>query len=272
LCFEQLLDVLGPLASGGQIPDGLLKIDQGLPASSGTPDAHEFTFTLPDDIVSERPEPDAGPHYGIGYVFFAACAGTLSPTPLASLGGEVPEFPLQCLDDEGNALGADSFVPGYTQVYAFADGRGNLNPEVTALMLDGNDVPDDVGAIPEVDACPVSDSERRTFTCGNKAPTAECTKYEFEAVIGDVAEFDLDSTDANGNTLRETVWVSYFADGGTFKRDVALVSDATTGYIDDHGAEWIPPDAPSGTVINLWAVARDQRGGSSVVRRFVRIR
>jgi hypothetical protein len=89
--------------------------------------------------------------------------------------------------------------------------------------------------------------------------------------VGDVAESDPDAIDADGNALRETVWVNYFSDAGDFARSVALVSDSATGYIANHGSEWTPPDAPSGTVITLWAVVRDQRGGSSVVRRFVRI-
>lgn len=273
LCFEQLLEVLGPLASGGTPDSEFVKVDVGLPASSGGPNVHEFTFSLPEDIITRRPVPDEGPHYGIAYVFFAACAGTLAPAPLVSLGGEVPEFPVQCLDSAGNRLGPESFVPGYTQVYSFADQRPNANPEVTGITLDGVEIADTSTSadLPAVAACPVSEDERRRFQCGGGSPTDNCTKYTISGTVGDVAEVDPDGFDAEGVALRETVWVNYFADAGDIERSIALVSDAKTGYLAEHGTVWVPPDAPSGTIVSIWAVVRDHRGGSTVARRFVRI-
>ena len=269
LCFEQLAKTLAPLADGGLPPSDLVKIEPALPSSSGVPDAHSFTFKLPKDIVSQRPAPDEGPHYGIAYIFFAACAGTLAPASAEQLGSDVPEFPVSCLDAQGNPLGPDSFVPGYTQIYAFADERENANPQIDALSLDGDAIADDLDEIPVVAPCPIRAQDRRGASCGQGEPTDACTHYEIDAMIGDVAETDPDGVGAEGEALRETVWVSYFADAGDLSPAISLVSDATKGYIAEHHTEWIPPSEPG--LVTLWAVARDQRGGSSVIRRFVRV-
>jgi len=269
LCFQQLADTLAPLATGGMPPADLLKIDFALPVDSGTPDLHEFTVRLPDDSVSRRPAPPTGPHYGIAYIFFAACAGQIAPAPLeAPEGGQVPDFPLQCLDGSGQKLGNDSFVIGYTQVYAFADGRTNQNPPIVDLALDGVSLSADINAPTPVEACPVPEADRRVSSCtGN--PVDECRKYAINAIVDDVAEVDVDAVDPEGNALREVMWVSYYTDGGELAPSLALVSDAVQGYQDDHDSEWTPPNEPG--VYSIWAVLRDQRGGSSIVRRFVQV-
>ncbi len=269
LCFEQLAKAFAPLAMGGLPPPELVKLDELRPEDNGVPDALEFELTLPEDIVSSRPAPQAGPHYGIAYVFFAACAGRLAPTELTSLGGEVPEFPLDCLDDAGNQLGPESFVIGYTQVYAFADERENQNPRLGGIALDDVAIPENLEDGPVVAACSVSEQDRRVGGCAAEDPAAVCQTYELKGLIGNVAEIDADNVDLDGNPLREIVWVSYFTDGGDLAPSLTLVSDATKGYQDGFETEWIPPSEPG--VYTLWAVARDQRGGSSVVRRSIRV-
>src|SRR4029079_13330971 len=102
----------------------------------------KFTLHLPPDLISRRPLPPDGPHYGVAYVFFAACAGTIKPVPPDST-GRAGSFPLGCFDAQDNRLGADSFVPGYTQIYSFEDGRTNDNPPVSGLTLDGKPIADD---------------------------------------------------------------------------------------------------------------------------------
>jgi hypothetical protein len=269
LCFDQLAELLAPLAGGALPPADLVALQDLAPESSGVPDGLSFTLSLPDDIVSSRPPPDEGPHYGIAYVFFAACAGTLAPAPLDSLGGDVPELPLRCLDPEGNALGPESFVPGYTQIYAFADGRTNANPPAGGITLDGTPLPADPAEAPIVEACPLDDDARRAAGCGATQPEDVCRTYDIEVVVGDVAEPDPDGAGPAGEPLREIVWATYFADGGTVDPDLKLVSDATTGYVGKHATEWVPPAEPG--LVALWAVVRDQRGGQSIVRRFARV-
>lgn len=65
------------------------------------------------------------------------------------------------------------------------------------------------------------------------------------------------------------IWVDYFTDRGEFDGGTSLVSDATSGYREDHATTWIPP-AEAG-LATLWAVVHDARGGASVTRRVVRV-
>ncbi len=267
LCLPQLIETFQSFAGGGGASD-LLGLSIATPEQDGEPSAHAFSFELPADIVSRRPVPAEGPHYGIAYVFFAACAGTLAP---ASLGdGEVPEFPLECLDADGNPQGPESFVPGYTQVYAFADGRTNQNPPTTALTLDGTELPTEPENAPLIARCGVTEEERRkTGGCAKEDLLASCTEHKLDAAIPDVAESIPESNGATGGALREAVWVSYFADGGNLDSPIRLVSDATKGYQAEHEATWLPPSEPG--LVSIWAVTRDQRGGQSVRRGWVRV-
>jgi hypothetical protein len=268
-CFEQLAEVLAPLAAGGLPPEDVVKLEQAAASDSGVPDAHTFTFRLPDDIVTRRPPPPAGPHYGIAYVFFAACAGTIVPVALeAPGGGDTPDFPLECRAG-GETLGSDSFVIGYTQVYAFADLRQNQNPPTDDLHLDGVPLATDPESATVVPLCPATTAERRAPQCGGGDPTEGCIKHRVDALIGDVAEIDPEALDTDGNVLREVMWVSYFSDGGDLSPGITLVSDSIEGYQAEHHTEWTAPETPG--VYQLWAVTRDQRGGSSVVRRYVRV-
>lgn len=273
LCLEQIAEILAPFAGGGP-PDGGFPLElikqETIPGSrSGDVGTSEFTITLPSDIISRRPVPDVGPHYGIAYVFFAACAGNLIAAPLDSPGGgDVPDFPLRCVGPDGDVLGNESFSIGYTQVYAFADARENQNPAIDGLSLDGVAI-DTLTDLPVVPACPVSAADRRTASCGSGEPTGDCVKIRVGAMIGDIAELDPGATDIDGNPARETVWVTYFSDGGDLSPALSLVSEATKGYQADFSTEWIPPADPG--IYSLWAVARDQRGGSSVIRRSVRV-
>jgi hypothetical protein len=69
--------------------------------------------------------------------------------------------------------------------------------------------------------------------------------------------------------FREVVWVNYFADSGDIEDFTKLVSDAELGYLGEHETLWYAPPEPA--LVTVWAVARDQRGGQTVVRRFIRV-
>lgn len=230
-----------------------------------------FTTRIPEDIVSRRERPKVGPYYGIAYVFFAVCAGTIQPIAPTG-GGAAGSFPLGCFDEAGRQLGAESFVPGYTQVYAFDDERLNQNPEVKGFTIDGETVAEGPDQAVEINGCNVSDAERNTPpSCGKKDPTTECTSYKIDIDVDEaVAELDPDSTSADGAPLKEVVWVDYFAEKGDFETEIKLVNDATTGLIEDHSSKYIPPNEPG--LVTLWAVVHDARGGSTVLQRYVRVK
>jgi hypothetical protein len=258
-CFEQLAS----LFEGGLDPSG------GLPPEIGFGPVYELT--MPDDIVSSRPA-GAGDRYGIGFVFFLACAGTLGPIEVEG-SGSAGSFPIGCFDDAGNRLGAESFIPGYTQIYAFEDGRVNQNPELAGLKLDGALMPEGLDEPVTVERCVLTEDERRApLSCGRASPFETCKAYELTLSLGEtVAEPDPSGSNVYGGDLREAVWVTYFTEGGDLERDIKLVSDATTGPLEEksYTVKWIPPDEPGVAVLR--AVLRDNRGGSTLVTRYVRV-
>ena len=262
-CYAQLGKQLASASSvkPGQPPPPELEGVLGL--------GPKFTTKLPADLVARRPAPDQGSRYGTAFVFFMACAGKLGPAPATSE-GRAGSFPIACFDETGRQLGADSFVPGYTQIYAFEDERTNANPVITGITYDGNELPDDVTQAPTLKACPLTDDERRIQGCSKKQAEQACQTYALRVEVPtDVAEIDPQSKSREGGELREVVWVDYYVDGGELSADVALLSEASTGYNDDHSVTWLPPDAPG--VYAVWAVVHDNRGGTSVTRRFVRV-
>lgn len=258
-CFPQLAELLG----GDLPPPGLVAQGVGLDT---------FSVELPEDIVSRREAPPGGPRYGVAFVFFAACAGQLRPVP-PSGEGRAGDFPFGCFDEEGRRLGPESFVPGYTQVYAFEDGRTNGNPQATGMTLGGEPLaepgPEGEG-VPVVPRCPVGEEERRATGCAAEGAAEACEAVELAVrVPGEPGEIDAGATGPDGAPIRETVWVNYYVTGGELDRDIQLVSDAS-GQLrsgDELSVTWIPPAAPGS--YEVFAVLRDTRGGSSVTRRRV---
>lgn len=73
--------------------------------------------------------------------------------------------------------------------------------------------------------------------------------------------FDGDPATTPPRMVTETVRISWFATAGEFSNDTTGVDKPdTTLTLDKH-------QPPSGTTIDLWAVARDERGGSDVLHR-----
>jgi hypothetical protein len=230
-----------------------------------------FSLTLPSGIVT-----DAGsPSYGLAYVFFAACEGTLTALDGGTSEGTglAGSFPVGCFDSQGNRLGADSFVPGYTQVYVFKDGRTNTNPVYhgTGLTLDGAELSD--GTAPCVTACSIPEDTRlENPGCGHKDPFSACTSYDLAIeVCSDVAELDPSSRGPDGNPLHEVVWVDYFADKGDINSAVLLVNDATSGLqpTANFTTQWIAPPDPG--PVNVYAVLHDSRGGETVIHKMLNV-
>ncbi len=255
-CYETLGELFGGLSSGQLPPE--IAIGPGLT---------EFSVVVPGDVLANIGEPDAGPKVALGFVFFLVCAGELRPVEQA---GETAAgaFPIGCFDPSGRELGAEGFVPGYTQIYVFEDGRLNQNPTVNAFTVDGQVFAPDQTATARV--CDVTPDERRQAGCAAIDEFTECETVTLDVdVPADVAEADPDALDADGKQLREVVWVSYFADGGDFESETKLVSDAAKGLQKGHDTKWVPPDEPG--LYTLWAVVRDNRGGSQLVQQLVTV-
>lgn len=253
-CYESLGELFASLGSGD------------LPPEIGFGPA--FDLTLPMDILSNVPEPSSGPKVGTGYVFFMACAGQIGPVDQegATAAGS---FPVGCFAKDGSQLGPEAFVPGYTQVFVFDDARMNNNPPVEGVSWDGELL--ESGAIPRVPFCSVSLEDRKLSGCAATDEFTECTTVEIDIdVPDDVADEDPGSPDADGNNLNEVVWVSYFATGGEFESEIKLVSDATKGIqTESRTTKWVPPIDPG--LYELWAVTRDNRGGSTTIRHTIEV-
>ncbi len=268
LCIFPLLEIFKQAAAS--LDDAVAQgkppaFPTGLPLGWGT----NFSMVVPD-IVSSRPKPSFGPHYGVGYVFFLACAGKFGL--LESDASTASNFPIGCFDtDTGEQLGAESFVPGYTQIYSFEDGRVNNNPVVNALTFDGEPMSDEPGKYPKVASCDVPAADRNLpASCSREDPYTACTAYEIDVdVPDDVAEIDPEAKDETGKQLKEAVWVNYYADAGNFDGDIKLISTSDGDIIQKRTVHWIPPSEPGPAT--LWAVVRDARGGSTTVVRTVNV-
>jgi hypothetical protein len=241
------------------------KFPKGLPVGLGK----KFSMIVPD-IVSQRPKPQYGPHYGVAYVFFLACAGTfglLDKDPSAA-----GDFPIGCFDSQtGERLGAESFVPGYTQVYSFEDGRVNQNPPVNDVIFDEKILPEDDSAAPTVGTCDVPEQDRNLPpSCSRQDPYTQCEAHTVDVdVPPDVAEDDPEATDQNGKQLKESVWVDYFSSAGNFEEDIKLVRAPDSSQLNKREVKWIAP--PVSGDVTMWVVVRDSRGGSTTLTRTVRV-
>jgi hypothetical protein len=233
-CYSQIASLLQGAAPAGGAPDPSVLRYVGL--------GDTFTLDVPADIISRRPvAPEVEP-YGLSYVFFFACAGTIGPAPAGASG-----LPVACFDKSGNALGADDFVPGYLSLYSY-DSRTNANPILNGIALSGS---------------AIGESEQRHLPgCRSGA----CPEVPINAIIDRAsAELDPGALDAQGRQLSEQLWVDYYATDGKLAKGARLVNDATKGWNDDNGVMYTPP-AP-GTKVYLFAVVHDNRGGVAWAKR-----
>lgn len=231
---------------------------------NGAPDALSFTLTVPSDILDSAQTAETGTVFSTIYVLFTACAGTTRPASAPAEAG----FPLECVGENGEVLGADSFVVGYTQIYVFKDARSNENPVVRGITLDDEAIAEGEDTLPTVPRCGALKNEELQG-CTRTEPGDKCATFEIEALVDDSAELDVESALLGGPPVREAIWVDYYADGGELSQSRRLVSDTVRGFQEEHGVTWTPPSEPG--IVSLWAVVHDTRGGASVTRRQVRV-
>lgn len=239
-----------------------------------------FSVQVPADIVSRRPP--SAPE-GSVFVFFGACVGgSIMPLPglldggsggaAAAGSGLAGNFPFGCFDAQGQQLPAGNFVPGYTEIFVFRDGRTNENPVVNGLSINQADTDAGVPDGGTVGACSVPEGSRLGPTgCGNPNPVKDCEaqKALYQVTVDvppDVAEIDPSGMSQSGAPLYESVWVDYFADQGDIDTPTQLISDSDGKLQPSFGTNWLAPPAPeAGSLpVNIWAVVHDSRGGETV--------
>lgn len=226
-----------------------------------------FVVRVPDDVVSSRPAlPGASaPAFGLGFVFFAACAGTLGPAPEE----EAREFPLACFDDAGRSLGPSDFVVGYVQVYASEDGE-NQSPALAEVQIDGRAVPLDCVGV----ACVDSPVEPTPIDCTTDDPrcVAACAGADGEckliaiAPVIDPESFELDpiASAQDGSDRWEQTWVRFYSDRGDLAGDIRIAANPTDGPSDDLAMDFDASEVFGETT--LWITVHDSRGGTDWAR------
>lgn len=244
-CFPQFAAAAG---SGG------LKLGHG----------DTFSFQVPPDIIAKHapPRDPRQPPYGVSFVYFALCAGTLGFSAPTS----AQDIPLRCRDASGKDLGADDFVVGYTTVYVYGDVT-NANPRISGFEWDGKPVtPDCIGTtcvgrpVP-----PAVDCATAGAVCVPHCGSDPCPSIAFRPVVDPAsAEVDVVGTIQSGRTIGEQMWVDYYVDRGTVKSPVRLLADATKGFNADYGTELSIPTDPG--PLTIWSVAHDSRGGTQWAR------
>ena len=255
-CFEQLGDLD---LSGGDDP----RVGVG----------DRFTLTPPADIISSRPPPPDPnqPPYGASFVFFAACAGSLRPVEAAG-----DQIPIGCFDGEGQRLGADDFMIGYTTAFAYDDLENRL-PAVTGFRLGGREVSIDCvdqQCLDATDGASDDATDEEPIDCDGgdarcidacEMDEDECPEIALEAIVDPSSvEIDPVATDAKGTETFEHQWINYFAERGRVAAETRIHLDADTGPRSDVASRYFAPKQPG--TIRMWAALHDSRGGTSWVR------
>lgn len=289
----------------GQGPDPACPTQDPQPAPIGLGD--RFTLKIPEAGALKEPATAGQPPFGTAFVFFAACTGELGPAE--PTGKAEVAFPLACRDGNGNALGPDDFVAGYATVFIYQD-IANQNPVIEGFEFDGRRyLPGETAATCVGEACvgrepcleqgeecdkPTDCCSGRCrdgvcagadeLTCDRDVPCVErcdkkreedCRSFEIGPLVSRKPTVEMDElANTRGRAFKEQIWVNYHTTGGTVASEVRLVNDAVAGFIPDYQTELrLPNDTPEGEdLLTLWAVVRDNRGGTEWVRQLVRLR
>ncbi len=302
-----------PVDDTALLPEYQLKIHEWLPT---IPEAYipyilstlhigvgsSFQYRVPLGIIEgHAPSSDPSiPPFGVGFVFFTACAGHIEPASAWSNVNSVTQlrdatmgFPFSCIDDTtGTQQGPEDFISGYTQQFVYGNGSANNNPNIaptentaakTAMTFDGKDV--NVAAYCIDGACndsltsgpanpPIdvpsdickNDSALvfpHVKKCSGKCPTYDYTPTLDAAKNNDDTRFGPPQSSAGAK--QEQMWINYYADKGSLKHTVRLLQDATEGW--NQGKfdnTWTPPNEAG--PVNFWSVVHDVRGGASWIR------
>lgn len=227
----------------------------------------EFEVSIPDDILTTAPLVPHDPiHYGVSYVFFVACAGIPGFDPSITEG-----IPVTCTTPDGKAVGTSGMVVGFTTLYTY-DGGANLNPILTALDFDGEQMPAtlvDRPAVPctldEDCAPPAGQSYKHPRIC--TLDTRTCAPVLNACLSGDdcpevrvTPRIDTASVEHYSDGY-EVIWASYYATSGALREDARLVVDRTAGLTGDPTTLWKIPDKRSTS--RIWVTVNDQRGGAT---------
>jgi|HubBroStandDraft_1064217.scaffolds.fasta_scaffold210739_2 hypothetical protein len=203
-----------------------------------------FSFQMPTTAISSH-SASGGDPYGLAVIFTIACAGHVeyAPTPQ---GGSPDAVPFGCFDQAGTRLGADDFVLAYSLVYSFAD-RTNANPVIQSVTLKGAAVDPTAGIV--LDHC-------------TKANLDDCPTTPLDVTVpASSQEPDPSDLDANGQVLKEEIYVDYYLTAGKVASDTVVLFDPRAGQLTGTSDALSAPQTAGDYW--LWAVVHDNRGGAA---------
>lgn len=209
-------------------------------------EGNQFTFTLPQDIIQTHPPVPGFPTpYGIAIAFNITCAGRVQLVERSASETGPLYMPLGCFDDQGNKLGADDFVLGFSRVYAY-DTQTNTNPVVSGVTWEGAPVNLATGVV--VDHC----TTEKVEDCPKKKVAVLVTPESQEARPGE-----------SSDNLNERLYATYYVTDGKLGSEVRILYEINQGAVPDSYNEFQAPKAVG--LQHMWIIARDNRGGATWV-------
>jgi hypothetical protein len=202
------------------------------------------SISIPNDALSSLPA-QARAAAGIGVVS-AACPGDLS------LGEGPAGLPFKCQErGTGRELPLDDFIVGIKRI-SLRETERNQNPQIARITFDGEEWAE--GDVKEVGSCDRSDFDYASCPDAQKHQLeARLTQDSFEA-----------GRDELGRDFEEQLVVQYYATEGIFENEVKIGSEPKNG--------WVARKSAAGQTLELWFVARDNRGGVAWAQRQVKVR
>lgn len=253
-CFPQFAGGLGKAAAattadagaaGGSIAgDGSaeagISIQPGVDLTRYLPTGPSFAVQIPMDAVATHvTQPPATP-YGLVIVFNVACAGRLELLPPNP--SNVQAAPVGCFDADGNLLGPDDYVFGFSRIYVY-DELENSNPVIDHVDVNGQAVDLQLGF-------QVSHCAANSCASVHIGPVVPASSQEADPV----------------NNSKEEIWADFYSTFGSFSDEARLLYGPSTGSLGAPSAtddQFQPPNtAGAGTI---WIVVHDNRGGASWV-------
>jgi len=231
----------------------------------------DFSVTLPDDILSSAPKLASDPvHYGVSYVFFAACGGQI-----VTDGSD--GFPFGCVDGSGAPVPPADFVIGFTTIYAYEGAENqNTNPALDGIDFDGAsvlpalafdadaDTPAPKACMSDADCADVPFSHRAVCseksTCAPLVSACKGKKCPSYPVLPHVSSASFQTFTGEN----EIMWASFYTTLGSFDDDTRLLDDRVNGPTRDPGTGWLAPEPEASGMrrtSTIWVTVNDQRGG-----------
>lgn len=257
----------GSSGSGGSIgaPMGSFVGANGV---INAPTGPSYTFHMPSDAVTSHPvSPGTAIPYGLAILFNVACAGQLRIVPIAPGDQNPQSVPIGCFDSNGNQLGPDDWVFGFTRVYAY-DSLTNNNPIVSYVDIGGKQlqVTPQAGT-PQIYMTPACNSSTSCLSMQHCTGDSKNCKFDLGPVLDPKSwEVNPEAKDVNGNVLHEELWVDFYTTFGSLQDAARLLYDSTTGSAGPPSQTDTVFTAPStpGTGF-IWMIVHDSRGGTSWV-------